>query len=525
MTRIVAWCLMLASPCAADCILHGTVVDGISGKLLPGTRVFAQPHGKTAAPAILRVADAAGSFCFEHLDKGDYEVIADRPSYLTTIYGARPGDQSGTVFVIGPAVQIPALRVQMLAGASISGTVTDSAGQPLPGYEIYLLRRAWRGGGWAAEPRDGRIADDRGLFRFAPVAPGTYYLRADAPRSATIYLDENGQPARPSEVRTYYPAALTLERATAISVAPGQEIANVTLPLARSVPRRISGHVTGVTWTPGPHPVVRLVADQQTVLFFVEVPLNPDGSFVAENLYPTSYSVGVIGASRYFVRTVDVTTTDADGVVLAPDPPGVDLRISLDANGEPDPPNLLLLDLGIGATRPVRRDNQGVYRSSQLPGRYRVKTAGGPSYIDHVIVDGRARPDAVVDLQPGSTAEIRAVLAAANSKIEAHVVLPPNSLAVTLVWLDLADATPNPEGESKTVPSNGILEVPSLAPGKYRLFAIEGFDRAPWGCPDLTAALMPKSVEIELKPLETRKVDVPLVTASEWDAALRKIGM
>jgi hypothetical protein len=526
MIRILVCCLLAAGPATADCILGGTVVDGVSGKPLPGTRVFAKPR-KPAAPAILRVADAAGAFCFERLDAGDYEVVAARTGYLTTFQGGRPGDRSGKLYVVAPGTRIPALLVRMLQAATLSGTVIDAAGRLLPGFQISLWRKAWHGGaGWVTERAGNAIADDRGVFRFASLAPGVYYVRGDVPREQNLYRDENGQPARPANVRTYYPSALAWEQATPVTLAPGQDAAGMTIAMVQAVPRRISGNVAGVTWVAGAHPLVRLVADQETVTFIQETPVRPDGSFAAENLYPAKYSVATVAASRYIVKNIDVTAADADGIVLAPDPPRVDLRISLETNGEPNPRQLFAVDLHTGRFVPVPKNPRGAYNVPALEaGRYLLKTEGGPSYIHHLIVDGRARPDAVLDLQPGSTLEVRAVLAPANARIEAHVAQLPNSLAVTLVWLDLSEGVPYPEGKHDAVPSGGVLEVPSLAPGKYRLFGIEGFDRAPWGCPDLTAALTPKSVEVELKPGETRTVDVPVISSAEWDAALRKLGL
>ena len=80
-------------------------------------------------------------------------------------------------------------------------------------------------------------------------------------------------------------------------------------------------------------------------------------------------------------------------------------------------------------------------------------------------------------------------------------------------------------GTTAQVDRDGKFQIPGMAPGKYRLFAIQGFDEAPWGSPELAAELTAKSVVVELKDAEVRRIEPPLISADEWTAALRKLGM
>ena len=50
---------------------------------------------------------------------------------------------------------------------------------------------------------------------------------------------------------------------------------------------------------------------------------------------------------------------------------------------------------------------------------------------------------------------------------------------------------------SDTADSAGKFEGEELPPGKYRVFAIEGFDDDLWGSSELAAALKEKSREVE----------------------------
>jgi hypothetical protein len=70
----------------------------------------------------------------------------------------------------------------------------------------------------------------------------------------------------------------------------------------------------------------------------------------------------------------------------------------------------------------------------------------------------------------------------------------------------------------------GRFRLPGVAPGKYRLFAIEGFDDEEWGSPELAKVLQAKSVELQLKESDKRQVSVTAITAGEWAAAVKKTG-
>jgi hypothetical protein len=99
------------------------------------------------------------------------------------------------------------------------------------------------------------------------------------------------------------------------------------------------------------------------------------------------------------------------------------------------------------------------------------------------------------------------------------------SLVVTVVWMDEAKSRTEVSGNSTDVDSSGKFELEWLAPGKYRLFAIEGFDEAPWGSLELAAALREKSLAVELHEGETRQLTLPLISSEEWTAALWKVGL
>jgi Ca-activated chloride channel family protein len=83
-------------------------------------------------------------------------------------------------FRIGVAVAVVCVLVALVAAQSprgqLSGTITDSAGMPLPGVTVEIAGPEYRA----------TLANDRGEFRFTDLLPGTYSLVATLPGFSTV---------------------------------------------------------------------------------------------------------------------------------------------------------------------------------------------------------------------------------------------------------------------------------------------------------------------------------------------------
>ena len=71
------------------------------------------------------------------------------------------------------------MRIPLLPGAVIAGTLVDPAGKPIGGASV----EAWNEGGGRREQVD---TSREGRFRFRALSPGTYLLRASAPGAYTF---------------------------------------------------------------------------------------------------------------------------------------------------------------------------------------------------------------------------------------------------------------------------------------------------------------------------------------------------
>ena len=173
--------------------------------------------------------------------------------------------------------------------------------------------------------------------------------------------------------------------------------------------------------------------------------------------------------------------------------------------------------------------SNGVYRFHLRPGIYRIEPLNqAPLYLKRVVVGGRAQADEWLDLRQGVPSGVELVIGSKPAALEGRLDLrkgEAHEFAITVVAVDEARSGAEVKYETTVADHTGDFGFADLAPGKWRVFAIEGFEEGPWGSPELAEALREKSVAVELQEGRTGKVKVPVTAFEEWEAALRKVGM
>ena len=85
------------------------------------------------------LTDASGQFSFERLPAGQFTLSVFQSQFLQTAYGQkRPGGQ-GTTIRLGDGEQLN-LKIQMMRGGVITGTVFGEDGEPQRGVQVRGLR-------------------------------------------------------------------------------------------------------------------------------------------------------------------------------------------------------------------------------------------------------------------------------------------------------------------------------------------------------------------------------------------------
>lgn len=313
--------------------IEGDVTDILTHKPLAGARVKLQ-----AGDLLLFTrCDANGRFQFPEIPAGNYLVAPDQPGYLAFGQTVR----AAYSIISGTPTQV---HFPLKPYAVVSGRVTDSAGVPMQGASVELLRlraidpehgdlptvgRRAIVGNREMVVADGAVTNDLGEYRFARRSAGSYYVGA---RPAG-HRDDGDE----TERLTYYPRVLRAESARAIAVSDGQQVSGIDIQLIRQAGVRISGRAVPPADSPkGRSAMVStyVVAWRQDAPQEEEAMLPSyavEGAFELKNFLPGQYVVEAVATDQTDLghprilaggrRTVEVRDKNVGGVEIAMLPP------------------------------------------------------------------------------------------------------------------------------------------------------------------------------------------------------------
>ncbi len=536
---ILTVALLCLMPTAAHgaCAIQGTAVDVSTLRPLPNARIFAEPRSEEAGIPIRHLTNNKGEFCFESLDPGQYVVTAQHSGYLDANYGEKHVGGSPLLLAINADKSWPNLVIKMTAQAVISGRVTDADGDGIAHARVQLSKRGWSDGKMGENGFSDAHTDDEGNFRLAALPPGTYYVSAQResgrPQIVRELLDENAHPFREREAQTYYNGALSFRAATPIVLKLGQEISGVNVVLQKTALRELSGRLAP-GWNAAAPSMLWLASNDGG--FTTIATIQKDGTFRADGILPGQYvlqSLGLADSDVMAQTPVDLTEHDADGLILEP----LELmtfKAVIRADGasaegkRPPIDQMILFETKSGDGSPGQREPDGKFSFSGLiPGIYTIGLDTDTYFIKRVLVDGEPAngfsPDngSKIDLRRAHPKQLELVVSSNMSMLTGKVVADhPITTGVSVLLQEDGQAVTKYDFAG----ANGQFAWKSLPPGKYHLYAFEDFDQNSWGSPDVAAMLAGKAVPVELHEGEKREVNVPLISAKEFDQALRKAG-
>lgn len=332
-------------------LIAGRVVEGLSNRSVAGAIVSL--FGAGPGPTPRAMTNANGYFVFRHLTKGSYLLTASRPGYVEGAPGRRrPGGTVAPVEV-EDGQRVVDVMIPIWRHATISGTVTDEAGEPVIGAEVTGFRRRPVAGGYRLDPPVVARTDDRGVYRLASLEPGDYLvafvwretsvplataelMRAGVSGSdptvqqivrerlrlrpdvgivgsvATIQVGTSvrdlpsGSPPPQSDAAVFiyptqfYPGVPSAGRATVVSVASGQDRNGVDLALSPVKTVSVSGMLIGPGGAVG-NAALRLVATADRTMGELETSAtmtDPSGAFTFLGVPPGQYTVTVLRPAR-----------------------------------------------------------------------------------------------------------------------------------------------------------------------------------------------------------------------------------
>lgn len=230
---------MVAQP-AGHGVISGTVIDASSGDPVRKAIVTITWHGTPRAWATTRT-DGSGRFIVEGLPAGKYDLRAGKPGLGTAIYGANSVRELGDLLTLGESEIHGGVKLRFLRSASISGTVVDPDGDPIPGAVVAVLHRGRQLGEPILTNGQSTTTNDRGEYRITGIDPGEFFLRClpNVPRPM-------GSVQNPIVVPQYFGGAHNSKDAAPLTVRAGDILTGIDFHLTSQHPARISGRVTGV---------------------------------------------------------------------------------------------------------------------------------------------------------------------------------------------------------------------------------------------------------------------------------------
>lgn len=192
------------------------------------------------------VADGDGQFDAGRFKDGDYKIAIGRSGYLNA--DLRSGDGGATHIVhVGGATRVHNVEVVLARGGAITGTISDSAGEPFQGVLVRALRIRQEGSrlvvGSAGWPR---LTDDRGQYRLFGLPPGSYLIVAglDATERAA------GRSRALGFAPVYAPGTAHAESAQPVQVELGSAVTGIDLTFAVSGSARVKGRALSAAGEP-----------------------------------------------------------------------------------------------------------------------------------------------------------------------------------------------------------------------------------------------------------------------------------
>jgi len=518
--------------------VKGVVSNAGTGERLRKAFVRLHPASGNARPA---TTDDQGRFSYDNLKPGIYKLEAEHVGFIASLLADAAGTTVELHLTAGETADV---NVRLTPQAAISGRLLDSDGDPwIHGY-VRVGRSVFKQGKrqleWAGEGGD---IDDRGQFRVAQLAPGTYYALAtpDAGWEA-----QNRSRSEGGLQSAWYPNSMDVQDATPIIVSAGQELTGLEIRLRRSATYRIRGTVSGLDTIP------KAAGQPAQVYRHVGVStgssisstgyggnLKADGTFEILGVPSGEYDVGLsqgmppIGLGRTKVRVDD---RDVDGVSIEVARSYAlkgSVRFEANETGRISGLSLILTGLDSNQGQSGRTREDGSFEFPLVStGRHRLFLPGtfdGQYHVKSLRYDNKESRSGIISITNGDSS-LELVLSSHGARLVVDVKKGDTAAQVMAARVVLIPDSDN--GEERGFGSrlamrdqNGVYSIGNIAPGAYRLFAFESVPEEAWVDAEFWKEIHSKGADLRISEGESKNAEVPLMTRPEIAPLLSRLGM
>jgi len=264
--------------------VSGTVISTATPSA-PLARVLVTMSGDSLKPSRTIVTDELGRFAFSNLPSGTFTIVAARPPYVTTAFGAKRPGRPGTPIGLAAGQRMTGITIPLARGAAITGMIRTTSGEAAPGVGVEVVRLDTQ----TTQSGAPVVTDDRGVYRVFGLPPGRYLVKAGASEVASSVItqlsdsemdeilatlqrrppgvaaarnpvgapgalgapasqsESNRRPATYGYAPVYYPGTPDPEQAVALALAEEEEHAGIDIDLQFVRTAAIEGRVTSAS--------------------------------------------------------------------------------------------------------------------------------------------------------------------------------------------------------------------------------------------------------------------------------------
>lgn len=233
------------------------------------------------------ITDEQGRFVFDGLIAGTYELRATKAGYVASDYAAVAPGEEGQALAIAGGQAISGLIIVLARAAVITGTVFDSAGQPVAGVPVAARRSP------SAASVKTVVTNRWGAYRLYDLPPGEYVIVA-IPEPATVVATGEATSRSVGTAQPYapvfYPGTTHADRAGRVKVGAAHEVGGIDLTMVLAGTAEIAGVVRDAQGRPAAGVLVSVSPPGSTDAAHRGLS-GADGSFRILNVIPGRYTL------------------------------------------------------------------------------------------------------------------------------------------------------------------------------------------------------------------------------------------
>lgn len=505
--------------------ISGTLVDAVTGQPIAHARVgIASVSKRDTFTTTMSGED--GRFLFTNVSPGKYSLVAQRRGYLAQSFDEHEG--FSTAIVAGPDLNTADLVFRLAPECSISGRVSDEAGEAVRFAQITLYRVRNFDGIQETRVYLHETSDEEGFYRFKHLRPGRYFISVSAkpwyarrpwPKqpinnsiasTADVVVEEQGTSTLDVAYPvTFYPGVTEPTAATALVLKTGDKfVADIGLQPVPALHLRLPTDSSGAS--------SRVYGMQlQSRLFDAPVQVPVETRSVAQGeveilgIAPGHYELQFQetnqGKSAAFSSgEIDAVNSGPIRVEQRTSTASISATILLDpSSGASVHGSLQLVDrkthesVSEQFSGPVEIE----YQRSVLPGTYQVFLGGSNGeFIKTLSATGAVLRGRTLEIKEAGPVKLTVTIARGQGQVNGVALREGKPLAGAMILLVPPDPIHNQMlFRRDQSDSDGSFTLRSVVPGKYTLLALENGWDLEWSNPAVLKPFLARGQVIQVQ--------------------------